>query len=63
MMLKPVFSHFTMKKGILPFLQEFPWRGWGFGGLGYLNYEWIGRLWKLGNWGIAGLWIAGLVVS
>ena len=24
MMLKPVFSHFTMKKGILPFLQEFP---------------------------------------
>ena len=24
MILKPVFAHFTMKKGILPFLQEFP---------------------------------------
>ena len=23
-MLKPVISHFTMKKGILPFLQELP---------------------------------------
>ena len=28
MMLKPVFSHFTIGKGILPFLQEFPRSGY-----------------------------------